>query len=350
MNLETASGYANVAGTNIYCGNYDSVPEYLDLALNIFTKNSDYLGLVTVSNNRAEYYMALGNYTEALNFYNKTLHYYDSINEKYFQVEILHNIADLYKKLGDLKSSNEYFEKYSKGREQILSEKYNQSMENMDARYILRQKSRSIVNELTRSRAQEKIKTYQVYLLASLLIIFIVIGGLLIYHKYVQSKFIKIQLEKEMIAKNNLKNEIEFKDKELEGMALNITNKNGFLKNLKDQLNEVSDDNVNSYKKRIRDTKFLITQYLQANKDISDFNKQVELLEQNFLFVLSDKYPKLSENDKQLCVLLRLDISSKDIALMRNVSDKSVHMARYRLRKKMVLDTDTNLVEFLRSL
>jgi DNA-binding CsgD family transcriptional regulator len=155
-------------------------------------------------------------------------------------------------------------------------------------------------------------------------------------------------LEKEMIEKTNLKEEIEFKDKELEGLALNITNKNRFLVDLREKLNNLT-PNTDNLTKQVRELKYIISQYLQSDKELADFNERVELLQQNFLHSISSLFPDLSENDKQLCVLLRLGISSKDIALMRNVSEKSVHMARYRLRKKMNLDSNDNLVEFLKS-
>jgi DNA-binding CsgD family transcriptional regulator len=171
-----------------------------------------------------------------------------------------------------------------------------------------------------------------------------------VYYRISREKLIKVQLENERIAKFNLKNQINFKDRELEGLALNITNKNRFLHDLSLELDALTISDDKDFSGKIRDIKYLISQYLRSDKELADFNKQVELLQQNFLYALSDEFPDLSENEKQLCVLLRLEISSKDIALMRNVSEKSVHMARYRLRKKMKLDSNDNLVEYLKTI
>ena len=57
-----------------------------------------------------------------------------------------------------------------------------------------------------------------------------------------------------------------------------------------------------------------------------------------------------SISDKKLCAYLRMDLSSKDIAPLLNMSFRSVEMSRYRLRKKMDLDRDVNLVEYLQKL
>ena len=80
------------------------------------------------------------------------------------------------------------------------------------------------------------------------------------------------------------------------------------------------------------------------------FNANIESLNDSFFLKLNDKYPKLSKNDKRLCALLRLNLSSKEIASIQNISPNSVDVNRYRLRKKLDIDSETDLSEFLNAL
>ncbi len=349
MRSELGNGYVNLSGVNTYFEMYDSVLVYLDRALEIFQETGDTLGIGTVYNNRGEYYMQIGDYDKALPLYLDAYEEYTMAREDNFRVSTLRNLSVLYYKLGDYKKAYEYSKRYAAVSQMLLSTRLKRTIENMHASYMQKQIRKSIESDLIISKKQSKIKSYQVYLLSSLLVILLVVLLLYVYHRVSKEKLMKLQLEKEKIAKTNLESQIDFKDRELEGLALNITNKNRFLQDLSKQLDGLNASD-SEFKSKVRDVKHLISQYLQSDKELADFNKQVELLQQNFLYALSEEFPDLSENEKQLCVLLRLDISSKDIALMRNVSEKSVHMARYRLRKKMKLESNDNLVDYLKNI
>lgn len=65
---------------------------------------------------------------------------------------------------------------------------------------------------------------------------------------------------------------------------------------------------------------------------------------------LEHDYPQLNINDKRLCAYLKMGLSSKEIAPLLNMSVRSVEMTRYRLRKKMGLERETNLATFLQKI
>jgi DNA-binding CsgD family transcriptional regulator len=67
----------------------------------------------------------------------------------------------------------------------------------------------------------------------------------------------------------------------------------------------------------------------------------------DFLKRLGEQYTHLSPNDFRLCAYLRMNLSSKEIASLMNISIRGVEASRYRLRKRLDLDTETNLTEFL---
>jgi DNA-binding CsgD family transcriptional regulator len=65
------------------------------------------------------------------------------------------------------------------------------------------------------------------------------------------------------------------------------------------------------------------------------------------LVVLKNRYPLLTASDLKLCAYVRMNLSSKEIAQLMNISIRGVEIGRYRLRKKLGLPTETNLFEFL---
>jgi PAS domain S-box len=79
----------------------------------------------------------------------------------------------------------------------------------------------------------------------------------------------------------------------------------------------------------------------------SDFENRFEHAFDSFFKVLLEKFPALTPNERKLCALLRSGLSSKDIAMLTFQNPQSVDVARYRLRKKLNLASDENLIDFL---
>ncbi|MEG2666949.1 MAG: helix-turn-helix transcriptional regulator, partial [Bacteroidales bacterium] len=82
-----------------------------------------------------------------------------------------------------------------------------------------------------------------------------------------------------------------------------------------------------------------------------EFELRFEEVHTDFFKKLNDRFPDLTQNDKRLCAYLRLNISTKDIANLLYLSVAGVESARYRLRKKLNINsTDIDIVQFLENL
>jgi DNA-binding CsgD family transcriptional regulator len=67
----------------------------------------------------------------------------------------------------------------------------------------------------------------------------------------------------------------------------------------------------------------------------------------DFVIKLKEKHPNISNNEMKLCAYLRMNLSSKEIAQLMNISVRGVEISRYRLRKKMGVTPDVNLFDYL---
>lgn len=153
----------------------------------------------------------------------------------------------------------------------------------------------------------------------------------------------------------NLRNRLRYKTQELNGHLLNIIRKNEMLVNIKKNALNISkalDDGkqTNIIRQRIMGLISQINSSLEHDSDFDVFQSNFDIIHQDFFKILDEKYPQLSRNDKILCAYLKMNLSSKEIAPLLNISIRGVEVNRYRLRKKMNLDRYVNLSEYMNNL
>jgi phosphate/sulfate permease/DNA-binding CsgD family transcriptional regulator len=149
----------------------------------------------------------------------------------------------------------------------------------------------------------------------------------------------------------DLDKELKFRSSEMTTMAMNIIHKNEFLNDLKKEIvsikNQMKDPEG---RQNLNKLTLMISQNISIDRDREKFQLHVDEHNSRFLQLLSDNFPSMTENEKRLAALLRLNLSSKEIASILNISPKSVEMNRYRLRKKLGVPSDVGLSEFIREL
>jgi len=141
-----------------------------------------------------------------------------------------------------------------------------------------------------------------------------------------------------------LQEKIEGKNRELAVSTMSIIKKNRFLTKIKSELKE-SSERDEDVKKVIK----IIDRNLKSNDDWKFFEEAFNNADKDFFKKVKKKHPKLTPNDLRLCAYLRLNLSSKEIAPLLSISPKSVEVKRYRLRKKMGLDSKVNLTDYVLS-
>lgn len=136
----------------------------------------------------------------------------------------------------------------------------------------------------------------------------------------------------------------------LTNLALIIAQKNEFINQLKEQIKKLRSAEGGEKDQCAAALLVKLNQQQRLNADLERFRKEVETVHEAFYRRLTEICPSLTDHDKELAGLLRIGLTSKDIASLNNVSVKAVEMSRYRLRKKLNLTNDTSLVEFIRQL
>ncbi|WP_254073588.1 triple tyrosine motif-containing protein [Cellulophaga sp. HaHaR_3_176] len=153
----------------------------------------------------------------------------------------------------------------------------------------------------------------------------------------------KIKAEKKLIQIKNekLNQEIDNKSRELAISTMSIIKKNEFLNTIKAQLQESkTPQQVNSVIKTI-------DRNINNEDDWKFFEDAFNNADKEFLKKIKKSHSDLTPNDLRLCAYLRLNLSSKEIAPLLNISVRSVEVKRYRLRKKMDLPHEMGLTDYI---
>lgn len=156
--------------------------------------------------------------------------------------------------------------------------------------------------------------------------------------------------DKEIIAlkNDNLEAELHYKNKELATITMHLVERGRILLNIKEELAAIIKKlNLPDLTYEFRSVFRLVSDTEKKDDDWNHFAIYFDQVHNNFLAIMKDRYPALSATDLKLCAYLRLNLTSKEIAQLMNISLKGVEISRYRVRKKLMLSTDVNLYDFL---
>jgi ligand-binding sensor domain-containing protein/DNA-binding CsgD family transcriptional regulator len=158
------------------------------------------------------------------------------------------------------------------------------------------------------------------------------------------------QTEKQLVELRNekLQSEVEHKNSELATSAMNLVQKKELLSKLKEDLVQYKGvPDAGKAGKEFQKILKLIDKELDHNEEWEQFAVHFDSVHTNYLKKLKEQYPSLTTSDLKLAAYLRLNLSSKEIAQLMNISIRGVETSRYRLRKKLDLANDMNLFDHL---
>ena len=150
-----------------------------------------------------------------------------------------------------------------------------------------------------------------------------------------------------MIRNEELSNDVVSKNRELAVSTMSLIKKDELLTLIKDDLKKSGEENSS---RSIKSAISTITRNINQDDSWNAFKEAFDNADKDFLKKAKASHSSLTPNDLRLCAYLRLNLSSKEIAPLLNISVRSVEIKRYRLRKKMELSHEQGLVEYILSI
>jgi len=328
--------------------------DYYKKALTHYRKANDQNNIISVLVLLGYDAIKLDSLQAALSYFSEAYRIAEKYKIMRDKPEALKGLSQVYEKQNDLKSALLYFKKYEMCKDSLFKEREKknigviktQLLSEMDnIQYKLQKYD---IEMLTKDKRINRLRMN--ILIASLIII--LLTGILLVVRYnilvkKQQQIREKDAELHRAQKELMESELKNKDNDLMSFALHIVQKNKLLKELRSDLKDLSNNSDPETAKRLKEISFNVKQMLQIQKDIDIFEQKVNQTYDGFFSKLKQRFPNLTKNEERLCVLLKLKLSSKEIASINNTSIKAVEMSRYRLRKKCGIDNKTGLMDYI---
>lgn len=161
------------------------------------------------------------------------------------------------------------------------------------------------------------------------------------------AKFKMEQQEKEL---KKVHQDLENNRKEITNFAVFLQSRNELLDKITEELKKAYKMNPQELVPHLKTITAFIKQYQTNDKVVSTVMQDIDNQNSAFIAKLMEKHPDLTPGERHLATLLRVDLSTKEIAMLAGTTAKTVNMNRYRLRKSLDLPSDVELVSYLQSI
>ncbi|MFD2099880.1 tetratricopeptide repeat protein [Flagellimonas iocasae] len=350
-----------VAMTNENIGSiYEDLEEF-DLAFEYFFKAYEYVKdnntveEVNVLNNLGDSYRKTGNYTLALDFTGRAQKIAEKLKD-FHQLESAHkDLSKAYALMGDFENAHAQLMEAEAYNSAMLKAQNINQLNVLQTIYETNKKEAEIqlLKEQNKvSAANQNLLWVALFALAAILtILYSYLGrkrkAKLKIQEYKQ-RMLKAELDKKAIEEKNLQNEVQLKTASLSRYSLHLSQKNKILLDLANTLRNIASRRNMDTSEKIKALVKEIDFNLQQEDEWDEFMNFFKEIHPEFikkLSTLSDS--SLSPAELRLGMLLRLNLSSKEIASILRVTPDSVRVARHRLRKKLPIDQKDELVNFM---
>jgi tetratricopeptide (TPR) repeat protein len=383
---------------------YDSAFLYQRRALDAYLLVDDKKGMSKIYENIGSIYEDLASYDSASYYFGKALDLNMQVGEKIARIEILNNMGDVLRKTGHyaealfqtrkalLLALDLHEQRQLSGAYRDLAKAHHLAGTNDSAfyylelsrQYLLRtysdENSKQVAllqtvydiekknNEI--ERLQNVRKTTRIITAAIIIVILLLVAmGILIIsrqrlklrneqilrmqHRQIfetEKELMETALQNKLLQEGKLKEELEVRSRELTTHTLHIIQKNQLLEELRSRLDEMVKDDKRDQKKQLKQLLSQINHSFNHDQYWVDFRNIFEQVHQAFFDNLKKYCDTLTSNDLRLVALLKMNMESNDIATLLGISQDSLRVVRYRLRKKLNLQQGESLTAFIQSL
>lgn len=355
MNIDKIMSSYNLGNTLKKLNRLEEAKDKFKLVYNYCSENNINPGILRAQIGLGDIYYLKKNFENAEEFYTAAYRLAKETNSTTFQLMALESLAQNHIN----EQAINVFETYKRIKDSVnLIEKQEASLE-LDAKY---QTNKKIAENLVLQLKIDK-DFYHKWLLYSLF--FLTLAWVIILIIQFRKRQIKHQRKLAIIEKTNYQNQLviekkentlKLKEAERIQAELNLSLKNQeishhlliqsvFNNRLMDMKEEISEFIPKLRAKKDRDAlERLINQTSQnTKKPLMEFEEIFKSIYPGFFEKLAKKYPELSSRERQICALLKLNLSSKDIAQIMHIGSNSAETMRYRIRKKMDLEQNQSL-------
>ncbi len=321
---------------------FDEAKAHYDSAYYYCEKNNILIGLIITKLNLGNFFSETKQYDKSLQILREAQKAIAPIKHPDLKAAIYGSLSTAFKHLNIYDSALFYFEQNKQITDSISSQESKNTIFELEKKYQSERKAREIAelhNTLEEEKMRSKAILYALIVLAVVLILFV-----LLFLARRRANRLADKLRKKEY--QELTNTMELRNQELVSKALMVSNLNGQLdkihKHIKLIKPSLSKKNAKQLDILVEDLEITLPEHAW-----SEFETRFEQVHQGFFKQLAKLHPELSPTELKICSLLRLNMSTKDIALLTNRSVGTVDNIRCSIRRKLDLQSEDNLTAFL---
>ena len=324
-------------------GDFSRANTYLVQTLSLLDEIGAEQSIVETKNYIAQNFYDLGAFEKTIEYGSEA---YDAAIKAHsfdLSLEPLRLMANSYRQMGDYEQAFATQQSINSVKDSIYNQEQARQIAQMQTRYETKQKEQEIALLQNKNEKAELIRNA---FIAGLVLIFII--GFLVYNRQrLKIKKNKTDLENTRLKEQQLKQDLEFKNKQLTTHSLNLVQKNKAMKELKQNIKNVREQPKDKIKNKLHGLEHLVDYSFNLDEDWEAFRHYFEEVHTGFFEALKKQYPDLTPNELRLSALVKLHLTIKEIATIMSISPDSVKTARCRLRKKLGMKTEENLTDFM---
>ncbi|MGB5692090.1 MAG: tetratricopeptide repeat protein [Flavobacteriaceae bacterium] len=338
-----AAIFGNMGGVFIEQEQYDEALNYLFEGNRIAEKHGSINNQVISLNDIASAYYGKKDYSRAVDYYSKAIILADSIGSLDVLSDAYLERAKAFEAMQEYKKALEDQKNFQTANDSVFNIAKSEQIEALKTQYETEKKEQQIAlqeNEIALLEEKQRASTLQNILL--------VLGILAISAVFALTYYgLRQRMKRNRAVREKLDADLAFKKKELTTHALHLAKKNELLESIKQRASELKlSDSPNGYKELISTINF----DQQDDKNWENFTQYFEQVHKDFSKTVKTRYPEITKNELRLMALLKMNLSSKEIATILNISSEGIKKARYRLRKKLDISSEESLQEMVLSL
>ncbi len=311
-------------------------------------ENHSLINVSTTFYNIGYSFLKLKEYDKSLKYLDSSFQVADKQGFKYIIAKITEKQSIIYKEQGNFEEAfknHVLFKKYS---DSIFSLKKQKQIKELELKNEFEAERKELEAIASRKELQKRLylRLFIIVLIAALII------GYLIWRDSVsRTQIVKDKYEKEKLKKQVLVEQVKASETELKYLIADNTMRLEFIKQLSNQIRK--DKRSNDYKtvQEYANTLLLkLQQQITTENKLSLVQDKINEVNKGFEEKLKTLYPNLTKTEREMCSFLRLNLSIKEIASIRNSSIDSIKALRYRIRKKMQIPKNEELEGFVQGI
>lgn len=356
--------YENIGSIYEDLEQYDSSYSYFSNSLQLYAQANEEIASIEVLNNLGDIYRKTGRYAEALIQTRKALELAQKTNDLYETGAAYRDLGKTYSLLKQHDSAYHYLELSRRVTIDIYSKENNRQTAFLSVLFDIDKKNSEIVS----LENEKNINAIITIAVSTVIVLLAVLAWVIISRQRLkirnerrlseqtrdiytaQTELMQAELENKKLLEDKLTRELDEKRKGLTSYTLHVIQKNQLLEELRDRIEIMVRDDKRDQKKQLQQLIHQINQNFNHDKYWNEFREIFEQLHQQFFDSLKQHSEELTGNDLRLVALIKLNLSSKDVATLLGISQDSLRVSRYRLRKKLNLEQGESLTAFIQSL